>query len=188
MHPEYTTYNDGELVEFLKQGNEGAFKEIYTRYWEKLFVTANFRLGSAEESEELVQDVLFKLWRRRETLELTYSLATYLAVAVKYEVINRLARRHKAPVVMAEDNMLSVADTSTEEKLSLTELENRLSKLVKQLPEKCRLVFTLSRDKNLSHKEIASELNISENTVEYHIKHALKHLKTGLQHLLFSLF
>lgn len=141
-----------------------------------------------QESEELVQDVLVNLWRKRHTLSLDYSLGTYLAAALKYEVINRFNKEkrrrevERTPVTIAE-----APDNNTEQQVDFSELQNRLARLVKQLPEKCRIVFTLSREEGLSQKQISRRLNISENTVESHIKHALKSLRSGLQNF-FSFF
>jgi RNA polymerase sigma-70 factor (ECF subfamily) len=165
-----------------------AFNEIHNRYFEKLFVTAHFRMNDPLEAEELVQDVLFKLWQKRRTLVLNYTLNTYLAAALKYEVINRLSReRKRRKVEGAQLTIDPITETNTEQTLDFADLQDRLAQLVKQLPDKCRLVFTLSRDGGLSQKQISQRLNISENTVESHIKHALKSLRTGLQNF-FSIF
>jgi RNA polymerase sigma factor (sigma-70 family) len=68
--------------------------------------------------------------------------------------------------------------------LEFEELQEQLSELVATLPEKCQLVFKLSRDAGYTHKEIASELGISEKTVEAHLGKALKVLRNGLNYLL----
>jgi RNA polymerase sigma-70 factor (family 1) len=165
-----------------------AFNEIHNRYFEKLFVTAHFRMNDPREAEELVQDVLFKLWQKRQSLALKYTLNTYLAAALKYEVINRLTRERKRRKI--ESGQLAIepiTENNTEQLLDFADLNDRLAQLVKQLPDKCRLVFSLSRDEGLSQKQISQRLNISENTVESHIKHALKSLRTGLQSF-FSIF
>ncbi|HEY4198804.1 MAG TPA: sigma factor, partial [Mucilaginibacter sp.] len=65
---------DQELIARLGQGDRRAFTEIYKRYWERLFVVANNRLGNSEEAEEVVQDVFFSLWKRRETLQIEHAL------------------------------------------------------------------------------------------------------------------
>ena len=68
--------------------------------------------------------------------------------------------------------------------LEFDELKSRLETLVSNLPEKCRLVYKLSREQGLSQKQIAREYGISEKTVEAHIGKALKALRTGLGQLL----
>jgi RNA polymerase sigma-70 factor (family 1) len=183
----YATYSDEQLLVLLKKSDQHAFKFIYEQYWEKLFITAHFRLGNPAEAEELVQDVFLNLWRKRTELVLKFSLNTYLATAVKYEVINRLSRQSR-PETTELDPQLNISANNTEEKLSLDDLQSQLATLVKALPVKCRLVFTLSREKGFSQRQIAHHLNISENTVESHIKHALRSLRTGLQHFFSIIF
>jgi DNA-directed RNA polymerase specialized sigma24 family protein len=85
------TLTDLELVDLLKSDGYAAFTEIYNRYWDKLFVVAYCRLDDELEAEEAVQNVFLSLWKRRENLELTHSISTYLSVAVKYQVITKLA-------------------------------------------------------------------------------------------------
>lgn len=174
-------YSDEELVALLQMGERAAFDEIYERYWDKLFITATYRIGNPHEAEDIVQDVLLKLWNNHSHLSLQGPLKNYLAVAVKYEVINRLAKQKRQEVYKSSNSALEM-DLSTIHYLDLAALQNRLDKLVKALPEKCRMVFTLSREHGLSQREIAEHLQISENTVESHIKKAIKNLRNGLQH------
>lgn len=184
----YSTYLDSELIELLQHGNDDAFTELYNRYWNKLFFIAATRLKNFTDAEEVVQDIFLDLWNRRELLALTSTLASYLAVAVKYRVINVMAKRNRqARYDIYAVNHLSIADESTEEWLNFEELKMRLSKLVAQLPEKCRLVYQLSREAGYSQKQIAKELDISEKTVESHIGRAIKNLRKGL-HLFSSFF
>jgi RNA polymerase sigma-70 factor (ECF subfamily) len=179
----YDTYLDEDLFALLQSGDRKAFDELYNRYWDKLFVVACRRLGNPAEAEEVVQDVMLRLWSRRGEIALKSSLGAYLAVAVKYEVINWLARHRRR---QAYQNALEgpEADHSTEQLVDFFALQERLSRLVKALPEKRRIVFQLSRDQGLSQKEIAERLRISENTVEAHIRKALQSLRRGLRHFL----
>ncbi len=185
MNTLYKTYQDEQLLPLLRDSNEGAFTEIYQRYWDKLLVTAMHRLGNMDEAREVVQDVFFNLWKRRDTLRLDYSLNTYLAVAVKYEVLNRLAVKHRQQryrLHLARN--WEEATPDTENLLSFNELQKQLAPLVKALPEKCRIIFQMSREKGYPRKKIASELGIAEKTVEAHLSTALRKLRSGLSHLL----
>lgn len=180
----YTTYHDDQLLPLLKDNNDAAFTEIYRRYWERLFIMAMHRLDNTEEARELVQDIFYNLWKKRHVLQLTYTLNTYLATAVKYEVLNRLAsknRQQRYRKHAARDWQEAVIDT--ENQLQFNELQEQLATLVKALPEKCRIVFQLSRDKGYSQRRIATELGIAEKTVEAHLSAALRKLKAGLSHL-----
>lgn len=182
--PLYKTYLDEQLVLLLKDSNDAAFTEIYHRYWDRLFAVAMHRLDNMEEARELVQDIFYNLWKKRHSLELAYTLNTYLATAVKYEVLNRLATKSRQERYRTHASRhWQEAFSDTENQLQFHELQAQLAVLVRGLPEKCRIVFQLSRDKGYSQRKIATELGIAEKTVEAHLSAALRKLRAGLSHL-----
>ena len=184
--PAISSYNEKELLLLLAKGDELAFTEIYNRYWNKLFSIASLKLNNPSEAEELVQDIFLDIWKRREELQITACINAYLATAVKYKIINILAKRNCHSFYSAQAEKINTnTDISTEQWLSFQELKGRLGKLVTALPEKCRLVFQLSRDAGLSQKAIASQLGIAEKTVESHLSKAIQSLRLGLKTLLF---
>jgi RNA polymerase sigma-70 factor (family 1) len=182
----YNLLDDVQLLALLNNDDETAYTEIYYRYWEKLFIVARNKLGNLSEAEELVQDIFLDIWNRRSTLQLTSTLAAYLAVSVKYKVINMMARRNlKQRYTISLSNQPFDIDNSTEHWLTFEELKARIGKLVADLPERCRLVYRLSRENGMSQKEIASQLNIAEKTVESHLSKAIHTLRTALQSFIF---
>ncbi|WDF76870.1 RNA polymerase sigma-70 factor [Mucilaginibacter sp. KACC 22773] len=174
-------YTDQQLLDLIRTDDRGAFTELYNRYWDKTYAVALHRLDDEHEAEEVVQEVFLSIWQRRATLQLTHTVATYLSVAVKYKVINHLAKQHRRQLQHDELTITSpvVAD-STADWLHEKELRQLLEKTVSQLPEKCRIVFLLSRDENKTYAEIAAELNISQKTVEAHMSKALRELRETL--------
>ena len=180
----YSTHSDQELLDLLKKDDDAAFTEIYNRYWKKLFTAASNKLDDLAEAEDIVQQVFITIWNRRAVLEITSSLASYLAVAVKYHVFKSLDKNFKRRQFIGDDAaaaILEVADDSTRQWVEFQEVRERLALLVAALPEKCRLVYQLSREQGYSQKQIAAELDISEKTVEAHMSKAIKSLKTGLK-------
>ena len=177
---DFSLHTDQELVDLLRGGSPAAFTEIYNRYWDKLLSVAVNRLLIEMEAEECVQDVFISMWQRRTSLVLKYSLSTYLWVAVKYQVINRLssrnAKRNLKTTVLKDEHTVAAAD----EVLLERELKALIEQSVQELPEKCAMVFRLSREEGKSNKEIARALDISEKTVEGHITRAIKHIRTNL--------
>jgi RNA polymerase sigma-70 factor (family 1) len=177
----YTALSDHELLHLLRQDDELALSELYQRYWDKMLSVACHRLDDPEGAEEVVQDVFFGLWKRRETLDIKFALSTYLAVAVKYRIINlmdkqyRLRRKREGQMIAAEDSTPSVDEYIFEK-----ELWERIEATIKRLPGKCQIVFRMSREEGLTNKQIAGQLNISEKTVEGHITTALKDLRSNL--------
>lgn len=184
MH-NYDTLDDWELTDLLKSGDRLAFTEIYNRYWKKLFSIAANKINDLEEAEEIVQDIFVSLWNRRDALCITTGLGSYLAVSVKYRVIKVLEKySHARKYSDYSKNALDMVHNSTEEWLEFEELKARLSEFVAELPQKCQLVFRLSRESGFSQKRIAEELEISEKTVEAHLGKALKILRTRLSQFL----
>jgi RNA polymerase sigma-70 factor (family 1) len=178
---DYRSHTDQELTDFLKSGDHAAFTEIYNRYWDKLFAVAYNRLSDELEAEEAVQNVFLSLWKRKETLELTHSLSTYLSVSVKYQIFTRLAQLKRERERTGQLKMVAVeGKETTGEWLSEKELRLQIEQCINALPEKCRIVFLLSREQNLTNKQIAGQLDISEKTVEGHITKALSTIRGSL--------
>ena len=181
----YTILDDKELTGLLQNGDELAFTEIYNRYWTKLFAVAANKISDLDEAEEIVQDIFVSLWKRRNELETINTLGPYLAVSVKYRVIKVLAKRsHQQKYSDYSQHIKDLTDDSTQQWLEFEELRSRLAGFVADLPEKCRLVFQLSRESGYSQKKIAAELGIAEKTVEAHLGKALKTLRTRLSQFL----
>lgn len=183
----YRSLTDAELTGLLVHGNHSAFTEIYNRYWKRLFVVAANKIKDLEEAEEIVQHIFVSLWNRRENLKITSSLAAYLSVSVKYRVIKALDKQYHQKKYTESLGMRGLTDDSTQEWLDFLELKERLEKLVSALPEKCRLVYRMSREQGFPQKRIAEELEISEKTVEAHLGKAIKALRTGLNQFMMTL-
>jgi len=179
-------FDDDTLVRYLRKGSDAAFTEIYNRYWKKLFSVAANKLNyDLKLAEELVQDIFLDVWQRRETFEIRSSLSLYLAAAMKYKIIDaRLKRKRIKEHTEALAAQASISDSSTERQISFDELKDELTVLVSNLPEKCQLVYKLSKEWGYSQKEIALRLSISEKTVESHLSRAVKALRLGLKNFL----
>jgi RNA polymerase sigma-70 factor (family 1) len=184
----YKQYNDEDLLAQMSHGDEAAFTEIYDRYWKRIFVLAATKLDDRAQAEDLVQDLLADLWRRRSTLRLDGKLENYLAVALKYKVINIMAsRKREREFIFHRSNSMTAIDSSTENWLDLEALRAELAQLVGKLPERCRVTYQLRREQGLPQKEIARNLNITEKAVEQNVTRALHSLRMGLKYL-FSTF
>lgn len=171
-------FNDDELTSLLQGGNEGAFTEIYNRYWDKLYYIAYKLLKDTNAAEEIVQEVFLTLWKKRSTL-IIQSLPQYLAAMARYSVYHYIANEKKCKV--KEDsaaliNAAGIAEINVDHKLLLqiiTELSNKL-------PEKCRLVFQYNKLHDQALSDVAQRLNMSQKTAEGHLTKALRIIRTNL--------
>ncbi|SOD15076.1 RNA polymerase sigma factor [Pedobacter xixiisoli] len=176
-----TDFTDEDLLALLKNDDEKAFGLLYDRYWERMIAKSYAALGSHVDAEEIVQDTFINLWKKRHNLEIKYSFKTYISAVVKYEIYAKIAglKKRKDQAGVEADN-IDLIDDSTQQWLEFDELRNYIETAMNVLPEKCRLVFSLSRFDELSNEEIAQSLNLSKKTVEAHITKALKTLRDNM--------
>jgi RNA polymerase sigma-70 factor (family 1) len=182
----YSKLSEAELTTLLIAGDHAAFTEIYDRYWKKMFALAYQKLEDPEESQEIVQQIFIRLWDRHQELDIRSSLSGYIAVSVKYRIINALDKKHVRKMHLDSLSFDKAIDSTTE-LLEFEELRHRIESIVNGLPEKCRLVFKMSREDGLSQKEIAEKLDIAEKTVESHLGKAIKTLRIRLKPFLLTL-
>jgi RNA polymerase sigma-70 factor (family 1) len=174
---------DEKLIELIRDDEDrAAFDELYNRHWKYLFTTSFNILRDRDESMDICQVVFLWLWEHRQTINIKTSIRGYLYSSVKYKIANFI----RSGKVRASffDELKRVDITSFQEnELEVKELQILIVQLVNDLPQKCKEVFQLSRNENLTHKQIADKLGISEKTVDDHILRALKKLKTPLNRL-----
>lgn len=185
----YSIYVDEELMDLLWSGDHAAYAEIYQRYWALLYRHARKMLQNEEEARDVIQDVFVMLWSKREELDLSVSLSAYLYKAVRNRILN-LFKRNKV-----EGNHLNSLKDFINQGENITDhlvRERTLSTIIEQevalLPERMRQVFELKRNNNLSYKEIAKEMDISDLTVKTQMNKAIKTLRLKLGTLLFLFF
>lgn len=178
----YRTLTDHELVDSLKSGDQRAFKELYNRYWTVLLDTAYKRLNSIEAAEEVVQDLFVSIFFRRESLEIKMSLEGYLKNALKYKIFDIFRSEYvHNNYVNSVFNQSGALSLTPEHELQVKELILKIDLATKKMPQKCRMVFMMSRMEQLSNKSIAKKLNISVSTVEKHISKAMNILSSDFK-------
>ncbi|WP_316825507.1 RNA polymerase sigma-70 factor [Pedobacter miscanthi] len=172
-------YSDQQLVELLQNGDEQAMAEIYDRYWQKLLAVAYKHSRDKSAAKDIVQDIMIKLWDRHEGVQIS-SLSAYLGTAVKYSVFSYLVRERRRNEIADQLGAHNDRDKGDEE-IYAQFLKEYIDGIVEALPEKCRLVFKTSRAGGKNIPQIATELNISEKTVEAHLTKALRTIKYSLR-------
>jgi len=183
--PDYAIIDNHLLVKRLNASDSTALSDIYNAYWKPLFLSSYALLKNKEISEDIIQDVFLELWKKRENLKITISLKAYLYACTRYKVYNHFRKNKNGLNIELFENLNNRVYQSTPlTKLMHKELLQHINVVVASLPEKCKQVYTLSREKQLSHKEIAEQLNISTKTVENHITKALKTLRLSMGNVL----
>jgi len=176
--------SDEELISMLSDGDISSVAELYDRYWKILLAKAFDRLKSTEEAEEIVQELFIKIWRRRQRIELQFSFKTYIFAALRYEILHHIAKqqyRKNDISIDATDYLELLAQEEEFHSLEMKELQQRIDLIVDSLPEKCKIIFKMSRNEGLSAKKIAEELGLSPRTVETQIGKAIKVLKKSFK-------
>lgn len=176
---------DKQYVAAIKNGDKEAFAHVYEYYWKKLLAVSFRHTKDKEMAEEIVQDVFVSLWQRRKDLEIEH-LSNYLATAVKFATFKRLHRTRRQEMIR-EAILPKEAQQLDEQAIDARFLQEYIDGVVEKLPERCKLVFQMSRNAQKSHQEIAKELQISEKAVEANITRALKVLRVNLRRVGFSL-
>jgi len=172
---------DTELLQLLAQNNEGAIDLIFKRYYSYLCRSCYRIVAHTEKSEDLVQDVFFELWKKRDSLRINTSLKAYLKRATLNKALNHI--RDERIKSVGEEPLLFEASKqiSAQQGLEKKELQERINQAISQLPERCRLVFVLSRHEEMTYQQIADKMGISIKTVENQITKALKLLRKSLK-------
>lgn len=173
----YSLYDTTQLLSLIAENDNGAFTEIYNRFWKKLFAIAYNRLREVSTAEDIVHDVFASLWANRQNVDIL-SLENYLATATKYMVFAAIKRRMQEKVyTRASAYTEPLFEIPVESAVHYRRILEIIKTEVDRLPERCKLVFQYSRDKGMPVKQIARELNISPKTVENQLTKAIRQLR-----------
>lgn len=184
----YKIYADEDLIPLLKNSDQNAYAEIYSRYVRPLIRFAESKLYSLEDARDVIQDLFTTLWSERQTIDIQDTLKSYLFGIARYQIINKIRKNIVREDYAGRLRALSPAYHSLEEELDARELNSNILAKLDQLPEKTKYIYLSSRHENKSIREIAEELDLSDQTVKNQISIALKHLRKTLSMFFFMLF
>jgi len=163
------------------EGNHDAFAQLYDLYAERIYYFALRFMISKEDAENVTQEVFVKLWETRDRIDVNLSLSSYLFTIARNTIFN-IHRKRVNEIAYLEhlSTYLESNHVRLENEIIFRDIQEQLERIINDLPPQRKKVFDLSRKQGLSHKEIAEQLNISEKTIETHIRLALKTLREGL--------
>lgn len=172
---------DLELVSRIRENDDAAFDELFRRHYADLCRTAIRFVRDEAQSEDLIQELFFSLWQRRAKLpeDLT-AVGGYLHRSARNRCLNFLRDQNRIPVDDGELPLNAPAVGLPSDDLEQDDLKNRLHRAIDRLPERCRLVFTMSKVDEMSRKEVADALGISPKTVENQMTRAYRFLREWL--------
>jgi len=169
-------------IKSLVRIDEASFTEIYNSYWKKVYSISMAKLNDSDLAKGIVQEVFKSLWERRESIEVIQQIDHYLIRSAKLKTLEYLRNqsirsKHHEAIALKQTSF----SNDMESEIIHSNLHDTLLPLIEALPPKCKEVFKMSREKELSNKEIASILLISERAVGHHIAKAVSILRLRLE-------
>ncbi len=171
-----------ELLNRLKTGDMKAFEVIYKSFHKMLWHYAKEMLKDEDEAEDTVQQLFIRIWEKRDSLLISSSFKSYLFTSVRNACLKKMEKavREKASDPLESTEMERVG--KAQDPAQFKDLQSAIQQSIESLPERCRLVFKLSRFGGLTYNEIAKELELSVKTVENQMSKALQTLRQDLKH------
>jgi len=162
----------------VEQSNQKAFEDLYRLFFPRLYNFAMLYVHKKEAAEEIVNDVMVKIWEKRDTINTIENLETYLFVAVRNHCLNYLQKySHYHVTIEPESGLAEVISINDPAKdLEWKEINLKLHLAIEQLPDQCRTVFKLIKEEGFKYKQVAEILNLSPRTVETQLFRAIKKL------------
>lgn len=170
--------DDVTLLKGLIAGNKKLFSALFDQYWKELYAYVVRLVKDEEESIDLVQETFASLWQQREQLSHVNSLRGYMYAMVHHKAVQfiKSSVRHRHYV----DSLASYVKNSgysLEDELDQRDLAAFIASEIDKLPPRAREIFLMSRNEDLSYKEIADKLSIAENTVRKQVSFSIKYLR-----------
>jgi RNA polymerase sigma-70 factor (family 1) len=179
--------NEHALFDLLKQGDEIAFSKIYKLYWEELYNAAYKRLPEKEKCQDIIQNVFADLWNRREVV-LIENPTAYLHTAVRFQVLKQISRNPKNSFLSEIFISDLISPLATDADLLEKEAKNLIELYIDALPKKRKNIFVMHYFEGLTTAKIATQLNISQKTVQNQLTTASHALRFRLTNLFFCIW
>ncbi len=167
-----------DLAGLIKKSDEKAFNTLFDLLWEPMFIYASSIVMNDGLAKDLVQDVWVDYWQRKKDIDIQH-IRYYLYKAIRYRCYNHLRDAKFNATQLEVANSVCVA-SEIEQREDVIDLYKRINSIIADLPSRCQEIFRLSRINDISNKEIAKKLSISQRSVENQISFALRKLRKDL--------
>ena len=169
------------IIILLKKGDRSAFRAIFNLYEKRLYAFVFTITKSHYSTEELLQEIFIKLWQEKETINTSLSFNAFV-----YTIARNLTYNHLRKIANQENlkqefwqNISSL--NAVENQIIYSDYEDILEDILKQLPQRKRSIYILSKQEGKTNEEIADLLGISQKTVKNHLWKTLQTIKIQLQ-------
>ncbi|WP_158829565.1 RNA polymerase sigma factor [Mucilaginibacter lacusdianchii] len=181
--------DDKELLKLLNEGSYEAFTTLYFRYAETLVRFTNDKLKDPDETKDIIHDIFLKIWTERSKLKIDGNFKAYIYTTARNKITDTYRKRlvrgfYDAELASIQEPASESLDTAFDAK----ELHHAIISRLDELPPRTKEIFKLSRFDNLSIPQIASRLNISEQTIKNQLSIALTYLRKKIVFLLGLIF
>lgn len=183
---------DTQTISFLQTRiayvrDEVAYQKLFYHFHARLYNFCQKLIKDAELSDEIVSDIMLKLWLMGNKLAYIDDLKLYVFKAAKNACLTHLSKKKNIQGIDDEaENSMADAGDNPEKHLLTVEAQIKLEQAVATLPPQCQMVFRLIREEGFSHKQVREVLDISQNTIETHMRLALKRIKKQLEQYLYD--
>ncbi|WP_161492757.1 MULTISPECIES: RNA polymerase sigma factor [Spirosoma] len=172
---------DYDLIVAIQAGDAAAFQTLYRKYWRPLFNVSYQATRHTDDAKDLVQELFADIWQNRAAVKPDTFSAAYLHATLRHKLLDRIRKQAVRQQYISRIVATTTDhDNSTEAALQSDAFLEHLQRELIKLPERCRLIFQLSRFDDLSVDEIAGQLRLSPQTVKNQLTKALFRLRTSL--------
>jgi RNA polymerase sigma-70 factor, ECF subfamily len=172
--------NEQDLQQRIRAGDERAFDSVFRANYARLVRMAESIVRERASAEEIAQEVMLELWRRKESLHLEQSFAAYLIRATRNRALNHVRHERVVARELAAATLQERESPAADAEMLGVELAGVVREAIDALPELTREIFQLSRVQGLRYVEIGGVLGISVKTVEKRMGQALAALRDRL--------
>lgn len=174
--------SDQQLMEEIISDNFKAFTELYNRYKHTIFqFVIRLSHGDYSMAEDIVQETFIIIWENRKKIVVEFSFQGYLKKISRNLFLKETAKRIQEQLMISQIENVRETENCVENEVELNLLLEEVERIISLLPPARQRVYRLKHIEHFSQKEIASQLGISENTVESHLKQSTKFLTQKLK-------
>ena len=172
---------DTDIIGRIRQGDVKQFESLFRSSYVSLVRYAKTLLKDQDASEEIVQDLFFRIWQDRGKIKIESSLNGYLFRSVHNRCLHfiehsRIVEKHAEEMLFRQPE----SSESPSDILNYKELQAKIATILEKLPERCGQIFYMNRFEGLKYNEIAEKLSVSVKTVEANMGRALKEFRKEL--------